>query len=69
MVLSGKERDRLKRQTAIGNSCPMHLVATHSFVSLYGAEDAIQFMVSGSYVAPCNGLNYCLLCVGGYRYK
>ena len=49
-VSSRKERDRLKRQSSppavIKDSCPMHLVATHSFISTYGVEDAIQFMVS-----------------------
>lgn len=49
-VSSGKERDRLKRQSSSGtmkDSCPMNLVATHSFISMYGVKDAIQFMVSG----------------------
>ena len=48
---SGRERERLKRQSSpvTKDSCPMHLVATHSFVEIYGVEDAIQFMViSGS---------------------
>lgn len=49
--LNGEKKDRLKRQTstAIKDSCPMELVATHRFVEVYGREgvaDVIQFMVS-----------------------
>ena len=48
-----KEKGRLKRQASstVRDSCPMELVATHSFVRVYGREgvsDVIQFLVSQS---------------------
>ena len=48
----GEAKRRLKRQTSTGvvrDSCPMELVATHSFVREYGNEgvgDVVQYMVS-----------------------
>ena len=48
-----KEKGRLKRQapSTVPDSCPMELVATHSFVRVYGKErvgDVVQFLVSRS---------------------
>lgn len=47
----GREAGRLRRQAStLGiDSCPMELVATYSFVELYGREgigDVVQYLVS-----------------------
>lgn len=47
-----REKDRLKKRqasTVVKDSCPMELVATHSFVQTYGREgigDVVQYLVS-----------------------